>query len=175
MKHRRVILALAALVLLPFVASAQAGGTLLSKIRSYGSATVSYEAVGTDSAGKVVFRQVGTVDIQDNCYLLKTAVMDVYCNSKDVWMYSPASEELVITRYGDSAKDLASNPLLFLESSDVNKDASGRDVITYKASDNVTFSVTILSMTKAESAWNASHFVFDEKGCGEDVIITDLR
>ncbi|MBR1539161.1 MAG: hypothetical protein IJ636_06610, partial [Bacteroidales bacterium] len=49
-----------------------------------------------NASGKTVAE--GTGYVQDDCYRLETDWLQVWCNGKDRWIYSSASDELVIEK-----------------------------------------------------------------------------
>lgn len=102
----------------------------------------------------------GTGFVQDDCYRLETEGMKVYCNGKDRWIWSPASDELVIER----------NDVSFLKDISVSKAADGTAVVAYDR-----YTITLTGIKEAADPWPATFFIIDPDSFGDDTIITDLR
>lgn len=102
----------------------------------------------------------GTGYVQDDCYRLETEGMKVYCNGKDRWIWSPASDELVIER----------NDVSFLKDISVSKAADGTAVVAYER-----YTITLTGIKEAADPWPATFFIIDPDSFGDDTIITDLR
>jgi hypothetical protein len=109
-------------------------------------------------SGKTVAEGKGYV--QDECYRLETDWMQVWCNGKDRWIYSPNSDELVIER----------NDVSFLKDIAVSKAADGTAIVTYD-----TYTITLTGIKEAAEPWSATFFIIDPELFGDDTIITDLR
>ena len=109
-------------------------------------------------SGKTVAEGKGYV--QDECYRLETDWMQVWCNGKDRWIYSPNSDELVIER----------NDVSFLKDIAVSKAADGTALVTYD-----TYTITLTGIKEAAEPWSAIFFIIDPETVGDDTIITDLR
>jgi len=109
-------------------------------------------------SGKTVAEGRGFV--QDDCYRLETDWMQVYCNGKDRWIYSPGSDELVIE----------SNDVSFLKDISVSKAADGSAVVVYE-----NYTITLTGIKEAAEPWSATFFIIDPESFGDDTIITDLR
>ena len=109
-------------------------------------------------SGKTVAEGKGYV--QDECYRLETDWMQVWCNGKDRWIYSPNSDELVIER----------NDVSFLKDIAVSKAADGTALVTYD-----TYTITLTGIKEAAEPWSATFFIIDPETFGDDTIITDLR
>ena len=109
-------------------------------------------------SGKTVAEGKGYV--QDECYRLETDWMQVWCNGKDRWIYSPNSDELVIE----------SNDVSFLKDIAVSKAADGTALVTYD-----TYTITLTGIKEAAEPWSATFFIIDPETFGDDTIITDLR
>ena len=111
-----------------------------------------------NTSGKTVAE--GTGYVQDECYRLETDWMQVWCNGKDRWIYSPNSDELVIE----------SNDVSFLKDIAVSKAADGTALVTYD-----TYTITLTGIKEAAEPWSATFFIIDPETFGDDTIITDLR
>ena len=111
-----------------------------------------------NASGKTVAS--GTGYVQDDCYRLQTEWMQVWCNGKDRWIYSPGSDELVIER----------NDVSFLQSISVSRSADGTAVVAYD-----TYTITLTGIKEQAEPWPGSFFIIDPDLFGEDTIITDLR
>ena len=109
-------------------------------------------------SGKTVAEGKGYV--QDECYRLETDWMQVWCNGKDRWIYSPNSDELVIER----------NDVSFLKDIAVSKAADGTALVTYD-----TYTITLTGIKEAAEPWSGTFFIIDPELFGDDTIITDLR
>ena len=111
-----------------------------------------------NTSGKTVAEGKGYV--QDECYRLETDWMQVYCNGKDRWIYSPGSDELVIEK----------NDVSFLQEIKVSKAADGTAVVVYD-----TYTITLTGIKETAEPWSATFFIIDPESFGDDTIITDLR
>ena len=111
-----------------------------------------------NTSGKTVAEGKGYV--QDECYRLETDWMQVYCNGKDRWIYSPGSDELVIEK----------NDVSFLQEITVSKAADGTAVVAYD-----TYTITLTGIKEVAEPWSATFFIIDPESFGDDTIITDLR
>jgi len=98
--------------------------------------------------------------VQDDCYRLETEWLQVWCNGKDRWIYSPKSDELVIEK----------NDVSFLKDISVNKAAGDKAVIDYE-----NYTITLTDMKIQKEPWSGTFFIIDPELFGEDTIITDLR
>ena len=111
-----------------------------------------------NTTGKTVAEGKGYV--QDESYRLETDWMQVYCNGKDRWIYSPGSDEMVIEK----------NDVSFLQQITVSKAADGSAVVLYE-----TYTITLTGIKEAKEPWSATFFIIDPESFGDDTIITDLR
>ena len=111
-----------------------------------------------NGTGKTVAEGKGYV--QDDCYRLETDWMQVYCNGKDRWIYSPGSDEMVIEN----------NDVSFLKEIKVSKAADRTAVVLYD-----TYTITLTDIQEKPEAWSATFFIIDPAIFGDDTIITDLR
>ena len=111
-----------------------------------------------NASGKTVAS--GTGYVQDDCYRLQTEWMQVWCNGKDRWIYSPGSDELVIER----------NDVSFLQSISVSRSADGTAVVAYD-----TYTITLTGIKEQAEPWSGTFFIIDPDLFGDDTIITDLR
>lgn len=102
----------------------------------------------------------GTGYVQDDCYRLETDWMQIYCNGKDRWIYSPGSDELVIEK----------NDVSFLKDIAVSRKSGGTAVVDYG-----TYTITLTGIKEAETPWPGTFFIIDPESFGDDTIITDLR
>ena len=98
--------------------------------------------------------------VQDECYRLETEWMQVWCNGKDRWVFSPGSDELVIEP----------NDVSFLKDISISKAADGSAVVAYDA-----YTITLTDIKEVKEPWSATFFIIDPDLFGEDTIITDLR
>ncbi len=111
-----------------------------------------------NTSGKTVAEGKGYV--QDDCYRLETDWMQVYCNGKDRWIYSPGSDELVVEN----------NDVSFLQEIKVSRAADGTAVVAYD-----TYTITLTGIKEVAEPWSATFFIIDPESFGDDTIITDLR
>ncbi|MBR3449440.1 MAG: hypothetical protein IKH24_01225 [Bacteroidales bacterium] len=111
-----------------------------------------------NTSGKTVAEGKGYV--QDDCYRLETDWMQVYCNGKDRWIYSPGSDELVVEK----------NDVSFLQEIKVSRAADGTAVVAYD-----TYTITLTGIKEVAEPWSATFFIIDPESFGDDTIITDLR
>ena len=111
-----------------------------------------------NTTGKTVAEGKGYV--QDESYRLETDWMQVYCNGKDRWIYSPGSDEMVIEN----------NDVSFLKEIKVSKAADRTAVVLYE-----TYTITLTDIQEKAEAWSATFFIIDPAIFGDDTIITDLR
>ena len=111
-----------------------------------------------NTTGKTVAEGKGYV--QDESYRLETDWMQVYCNGKDRWIYSPGSDEMVIEN----------NDVSFLKEIKVSKAADRTAVVLYD-----TYTITLTDIQEKPEAWSATFFIIDPTIFGDDTIITDLR
>ena len=102
----------------------------------------------------------GTGYVQGDCYRLETDWMQVYCNGKDRWIYSPGSDELVIE----------SNDVSFLKDISIDKAEGSKAVVTYDA-----YTINLTDIKQVAEPWSATFFIIDPESFGDDTIITDLR
>jgi hypothetical protein len=98
--------------------------------------------------------------VQDDCYRLETEWLQVWCNGKDRWIYSPKSDELVIEK----------NDVSFLKDISINKATGDKAVIDYE-----NYTITLTDMKIQKEPWSGTFFIIDPELFGEDTIITDLR
>ena len=110
-----------------------------------------------NTSGKTVAEGKGYV--QDDCYRLETDWMQVYCNGKDRWIYSPGSDELVVEN----------NDVSFLQEIKVSRAADGTAVVAYD-----TYTITLTGIKEVAEPWSATFFIIDPESFGDDTIITDL-
>ena len=111
-----------------------------------------------NTTGKTVAEGKGYV--QDESYRLETDWMQVYCNGKDRWIYSPGSDEMVIEN----------NDVSFLKEIKVSKAADRTAVVLYE-----TYTIMLTDIQEKSEAWSATFFIIDPAIFGDDTIITDLR
>ena len=111
-----------------------------------------------NTTGKTVAEGKGYV--QDESYRLETDWMQVYCNGKDRWIYSPGSDEMVIEN----------NDVSFLKEIKGSKAADRTAVVLYE-----TYTITLTDIQEKSEAWSATFFIIDPAIFGDDTIITDLR
>ena len=111
-----------------------------------------------DESGKTVASGRGFV--QGESYRLETEWMQVYCNGKDRWIYSPGSDELVIEK----------NDVSFLQEISISKGKDGTAVVKYG-----TYTITLTDIKENSKPWSATFFIIDPESFGDDTIITDLR
>ena len=116
-----------------------------------------FKMVDTASGGTVA---AGKGYVQGECYRLETDWMQVYCNGKDRWVYSPGSDELVIEH----------NDVSFLKDISVTRSADGSAVVLYD-----TYTITLTGIEEVAEPWPATFFIIDPESFGADTIITDLR
>ena len=95
-----------------------------------------------NTSGKTVAEGKGYV--QDECYRLETDWMQVYCNGKDRWIYSPGSDELVIEN----------NDVSFLNEIKVSKSADRSAVVLYE-----NYTITLTGIKEQAEAWSATFFI----------------
>ena len=110
-----------------------------------------------NETGKIVAEGKGYA--QDDCYRLETEWMQVYCNGKDRWIYSPGSDELVIEK----------NDVSFLKDITVNR-VGDSAVVSYE-----NYTIILSELKEVDKPWPATFFIIDPESFGEDTIITDLR
>ena len=111
-----------------------------------------------DTDGKVIAEGKGYV--QNDCYRLETEWMQVWCNGKDRWIWSPRSDELVIEH----------NDVSFLDEIAVTRQAGGKAVVKYG-----DYTITLTDIQEKDAPWSGTFFIIDPELIGEDTIITDLR
>ena len=102
----------------------------------------------------------GTGYVQDTCYRLETDWMQVYCNGKDRWIYSPGSDELVIEK----------NDVSFLREISIDKMTDRTAEVTY-----ANYTITLTDIRQVAEPWSATFFIIDPESFGLETIITDLR
>ena len=111
-----------------------------------------------DTDGKVIAEGKGYV--QNDCYRLETEWMQVWCNGKDRWIWSPRSDELVIEH----------NDVSFLDEIAVTRQAGGKAVVKYG-----DYTITLTDIQEKDAPWSGTFFIIDPELFGDDTIITDLR
>lgn len=158
-----------------FRASGQEREGLMKVIQDMGSATVSYSMSAVDGAGKQVAESVGSVDVFEMCYRLTSDEIVIASNGIDRWLYSPKTQELVITKSDSGSTNPMDNPLLFLNSSKVIMNGDGSAVIRYPAKDGVTYIIYVSKIIPPAAPFATSHFIIDPDTLGDEVIVTDLR
>jgi len=108
-------------------------------------------------SGKTI--AAGTGYVQDDCYRLETDWMQVWCNGKDRWIYSPQSDELVIE----------TNDVSFLKDITVSRNGDAAEV------QYGDYTITLTELKEVAEAWSGTFFIIDPERFGENTIITDLR
>ena len=98
--------------------------------------------------------------VQDECYRLETDWLQVWCNGKDRWIWSPRSDELVIEH----------NDVSFLDEIAVTRQAGGKAVVKYG-----DYTITLTDIQEKDAPWSGTFFIIDPELFGDDTIITDLR
>lgn len=148
-----------------FAAKAQDSKLVANYFKAMGSSTVSFTMSGTGLDGTVFKSQEGTMDIQYPNIRIEAAGHIICCNGNAIWLYNPATEELVIS-------DSITSSLL--ENSTMTVDGDGKPVLKFnnKNGSNMVFK---LKKTLPHDKWPSSHFILDQKKLGDDVIVTDLR
>ena len=111
-----------------------------------------------DTDGKVIAEGKGYV--QNDCYRLETEWMQVWCNGKDRWIWSPRSDELVIEH----------NDVSFLDEIAVTRQAGGKAVVKYG-----DYTITLTDIQEKDAPWSGTFFIIDPELFGDDTILTDLR
>ena len=162
---RKLVIALAALSLWSVVSFAQTGATLLDDIKAMGTVSLNYSVKGLDKTGKCVATQKGVAYVQGDCYRIESDELKVYCNGESMWMYTPDTEELVIS---------ANETLPLLGATDARRRQDGTITASYAAND-MTFKVEISGIKSLKEKFPADYFVLDESAVSENVIVTDLR
>ena len=117
-----------------------------------------YFTMVDNATGKTV--AAGTGYVQDDCYRIETDWMQVWCNGKDRWIFSPGSDELVIEK----------NDVSFLQEIKVSKSADGTAVVVYDS-----YTITLTGIKEVAEPWSPTFFIIDPELFGDDTIITDLR
>lgn len=153
----------------------QNGISLMSRIEGKGNVVVKYSISGKNETGNVVFRQSGSIDVKRDRYKLTASGLEIFCNGKSMWVYSPESEELVIYSADKQSSNPAENPLLFLKSSCVSENKDGKSVISYTDIDGKIYTIIVSDIKEVTAEWPDSHFEFNMNSASEDLIITDLR
>ena len=111
-----------------------------------------------NATGKTV--AAGTGYVQDDCYRIETDWMQVWCNGKDRWIFSPGSDELVIEK----------NDVSFLNEISVNRTTGGKAEVKYE-----NYTITLTDIKDVAEPWSGTFFIIDPERFGDDTIITDLR
>ena len=162
---KRFILATVIALTAAFAVKAQDPKLVANYFKAMGPSSVSFTMSGTGLDGTVFKTQDGTMDIQYPNIRIEAAGHIICTNGSVIWLYNPATEELVIS-------DSITNSLL--ANSTVTVDNDGKAVLKFnnKNGSNMTFK---LKNAAPHSKWPSSHFVLDQKSLGDDVIVTDLR
>lgn len=162
---KRFILATVMALTAVFAAKAQDSRLVANYFKAMGSSSVTFTMSGTGLDGTVFKAQDGTMDIQYPNIRIEAAGHIICTNGSAIWLYNPATEELVIS-------DSIAGSLL--ENSAMTVDNDGKAVLKFnnKNGSNMTFK---LKKTVPHDKWPSSHFVLDQKALGDDVIVTDLR
>ena len=163
---KKLFAVLGLIAVISVVSSAQTAASFLAQLRAMPAASFAYEMTGSNSEGKVVFRQKGTALVQDSCYTLKASNMEIRSNGRDMWIYNPKDEEIVIQK---------SDVLPILNATMLSKRSNGHKVLSYTAEDGTFFAIEILSLTELKIKNPKSHFEFDVESLSDDVIVTDIR
>lgn len=112
-----------------------------SRIRGEFSYTLAYN--GEEYAGR------GSIVMQDSCFVLKTPVLELYCDSESLWVVDKDAREVCI----QSSEGLDPDAVL------------GGFGIRYK----------VISYSKGQKEKDLSVFSLNEKGLSSDYVVTDLR
>ena len=102
----------------------------------------------------------GTAYVQGDCYRCDTSDGAMYCDGTDRWIYSSASDELVIQK----------NDLSMFADLDLGKIKGSS--YTYKYG---SFTVSLSSIKPVSAPWSATFFIPDPDSFSLDTIVTDLR
>ena len=111
-----------------------------------------------NASGKTI--AAGTGYVQEDCYRIETDWVQVWCNGKDRWIYSPGSDELVIEP----------NDVSFLKDISIDKAEGSKAVVAYDA-----YTINLTDIKQVAEPWSATFFIIDPESFGDDTIITDLR
>ena len=111
-----------------------------------------------NESGKTV--AAGTGYVQDDCYRLETDWVQVWCNGKDRWIYSPGSDELVIEK----------NDVSFLKEITVDRKSGDKAVVKYDQ-----YTINLTDIKDVAEPWSGTFFIIDPERFGDNTIITDLR
>ena len=156
------------------IATAGQDNALMKKINAMGSVEMNYTLVIDNQDGKTVSSQNGILFYQDGLYKLESDNLCIYCDGKSRWIYSVASEEVVIMKNDYNSSSPADNPLMLLADSKVRDNGDGSYRIVYSDDNDFLYTVKISSVKKSENH-SSSFFVLNENSLGDDVIVTDLR
>lgn len=102
----------------------------------------------------------GVAYVQDRCYRCDTENGALYCNGTDRWIYSSASNELVIQQ----------NDLSMFEGLDIGGIKGDHCEYEYSG-----FKVSLTNIKKVAEPWSATFFIIDPQIFNDDTVITDLR
>ena len=102
----------------------------------------------------------GVAYVQDSCYRCDTEFGALYCDGTNRWIYSSASNELVIQK----------NDLSMFEGFDPGSIRGSACEYEYSG-----FLVSLTNIKKVAEPWSATFFIIDPESFDDDTVITDLR
>lgn len=111
-----------------------------------------------NASGKTI--AAGTGYVQDDCYRIETDWVQVWCNGKDRWIFSPGSDELVIE----------TNDVSFLKDITINRAEGDKAEVKYG-----DYTISLTKIREVAEPWSGTFFIIDPDRFGENTIITDLR
>ena len=103
----------------------------------------------------------GTAYVQGDCYRCETPDGAMYCDGKNRWIYSSATDELVIQK----------NDLSMFKDLDLSK-IKGSSSYAYEYG---SFTVSLSAVKPVSDPWSATFFIPDPESFSLDTIVTDLR
>lgn len=162
---KRFLLSLGLVAAICCTSSAQTSAQILDYFKTMKSAVIEFTMSGTGLDGSKISSQTGVMDLQYPYFKIVSNGQQVSCDGKAMWVYNPATEELVIT-----------SSLLgqLLSDASMTVGDNGKPVFTFSNKNGSKMTFRMDRMTPSDP-WASSHFIIDEKTLGDDVVVTDLR
>lgn len=126
MMLRRNILAVAAVLLIPAVMSAQNRSLspedvlvfMQEALHGLGTADFSFDFHAEDQAGDILGDESGHFVAQDESFRLSTDAMTMFCDGRTKWIYDMVNDEITIFPHDVTSVDPAENPFAVLSKAD---------------------------------------------------------
>jgi len=162
---KRIFLTISLLATVILSAAAQDTETAINYLKAAGPARITFTMSGTGLDGSTFSSQEGTMDLQYPDFVIEAAGHKVYCRDNVLWLYNPATAEVVIMDNMTNAmfKDVT-----------VSKDAEGRYTADFNNGNSSRMKFVIKQVVPMEK-WDGSYFSLNTDTLSDDVIVTDMR